>query len=607
MTNIARKGERMAGSTAQVQAPAEAGDATGDLTRYEIQGVPFFAVQEIYVTAVSTGYGWSPAEDPYVVRIYQERPDKTVVCLAVYVSVENEDLSKFFNDGTYRIGVRLDKVKAALEGRIRAATDLLKAGGGEAIAHLKLGWRALEILPWKLVRLQRTVEKVKCLMEGGWSHFVLVSGWNAIDAEKEPIARLDLNTDFFNSYYPQGAFPVAGLGGTRQAGQAVQSTSRRDVTYVNCDCVVSSLCEESVREALETHQTKATSNISLPGVEVSFNRSMGILVNEDKGPLISWTPKTTWPLLPVLVQELSDLLGKYPEWPESEAARCIVLSQIARLGRLSGKLHKRGKKKESSQIDAGQADLVAPLIASHKGELRKILGELSNATKKTLDKVALLSRRAVGNLAAIQASRDAQSGDLTVETHETLGSAWTALVPDSMKRIKAIVNPLGQDLISEGLDVVDIITWLQYWGAADSGDYSALNDQCLKGFEELAGLTSWDEERCALLYLLHQALPSCHEPDKETWASLKKRNTSETEMELARQPRIGLNRRLRQLLYNHVKVFDGNVTPEMMLNHDLVEYVAELQDPSGRPDPRTFVDPGSDTRARARKDAHLLK
>jgi hypothetical protein len=311
-------------------------------------------------------YGWYPKHEAMLNWIYYRRlnTDGRNIAedcvIAAYISVKNMDLSDAFGkDGKYRIGVDTHDLAESLEARIDFAKGLVEKSVGKEQINLK---RKIKILETKKHITFKT------LIEAGWTHVVLATGWRELLGKGKFVDRLDINLDFFDFFYPKEAFPIGLPGETWigrdqiiwQAfpkGEIVQSANKAGWILPN---------------RYELKMRKFDSN-NFPNLRITFNHASQDVWSQKSDRATKLMSPEGWPTIKEVVEENEKNLGLNYKGKDAEDARRKAQMWVQKFLAMAERYRKRGKKRIAEKNEKAARRLRIAIKKNYEKEQEELI------------------------------------------------------------------------------------------------------------------------------------------------------------------------------------------------------------------------------------------
>jgi len=547
------------------QAPARAGGKSGEVTVLQVWAPPFYAVQHSYNPELLSSYGWSPSGSTKFVKIIYSPPDAPRGIVAGMVSVPNEDLSEYFDDNTYRAGVAIDEVHTSLTARIDAAQKLIAQGGGEELAGTQLGRQSLENLEHKVALLEHAVKDLDTLKQGGWTHVILVTGWQETSKGGKLIDHLDLNDDFFTKFYPPDAFPLAGL--------------TPSATLVNRDYFLRDLLPEGFSVIRNRVEGQVVTCATYPRLKITFNLVRHDVLNTGTGKKSKLVGAPAWPTVEDvtkrIIQDLnSHWLGKDGDRARKKAYQTEYWYMVQ-----EEKLRKRKKDKEADKYKDAREKIDQAIGASLVKEHGKLGQDLDSIKDPLSSAVSTTTKELLYNLGdqLTNSSLDlATTEEVVIKDGAKMSQLWVDRGTQQAEDVKK-VNPLSKDFARKVTESSLSLQQSMTLGVADSGKGMAnLSGSLVDAMVKIIDLPVWHGEKFWNLFNTNWKIGGAFTlPEDKRKLGLKK-NQTEMERQFLVLPSLKKNRYLITLIRIHVRAFGQKVPDSMLNNTEISEYVAEM-------------------------------
>jgi hypothetical protein len=546
-----------------VSPPARGGGKSGKAVAASVLGPPFYAVQQFYLTAPLKTYGWAPGGDAYLVQVFYAPPDMPRGRVAGMVSVPTEDLSEYFDDGSYRVGVAMDRVKSSIAQRVDAAKKLIADGGSGKLADTPLGRQSLEHLEQKTSLLERAMTELDALKRSGWTHIIVVTGWQELSRAGDVVDHLDLNDDFFARFYPLEAFPLAGL--------------TAEPTLVNRDYFIRELLPRDFDVEENRIEGLLVTSPKYPRLKITFNLVRWDLLDKGTGKKSKLGGKPTWPTVEDVANQVILDLSVHWYGKDGDRARRKAYQKEAWLIGQEEKLRKRKKNKEADKYEEAREKIDAAIgkgLVKEHDKLRKRLDAIADPRSGDLLPV---SKELLQNLADQQRNASLDSDQVTQATSgdaEKMSQLWADRGTKQAEALKKI-NPLSNVYFRKASESFNSIARSELLGNSDaSGTMVTLSSDFVVAMVKIIDHPGWHGEKFWKLFNTNRMIGenSVLPEAKRTLAQSK--NLKEMERQYSTQPSLKKNRYLITLIKIHVQAF-GQQVPEYMLNNAEVSALIE--------------------------------
>lgn len=424
------------------------GDNTGAKVTVRKSASPFYGTQNFYLEFSLSGdylrgYGWDPQHAAHVVRIVYRRLDQhgkntaEPAVVAGYISVKNVNLSSVFSqDSKYRIGVDVNDLADSLAARIDLAKKLIKQAEDKQQMGLQ---RKLDILETKLE------VTLKYLIDAGWTHVILATGWRELLGREKFVDRLDINLDFFNFFYPEKAFPIGNISEYAwekwvgrdkilwqlfPEGELVQSTTKKG------------------RKLQNRYELKIGKSVSqqFPNLKVTFNYTANDVWSQESSEKTKLVTSKKWPTVDEVVEDNEKNLQTQPYGDEAEKARSKALKWAEKFLIQSVRLQKKGKKKLAQKNEDAAQRLWKAVARSCEKEQEKLISDVDNITDSTSDALIKAGIKAVNGMKKIQMLGGDEDGKASERTMNSLARKYEDRFDKQLENLK-IASPDSPEII----------------------------------------------------------------------------------------------------------------------------------------------------------------
>lgn len=578
------------------QAPARAGGKSGEVSVLQVWAPPFYAVQQMYLTAL-TSYGWSPSGSTYLVQIFYSPPDAPRGRVAGMVSVLNNDLSEYFDDNTYRAGVAIDNVHTSLTARIDAAQKLIAQGGGEELAGTQLGRQSLENLEHKVALLEHAVKDLDTLKQGGWTHVILVTGWQETSKGGKLIDHLDLNNDFFAKFYPPDAFPLAGL--------------TPSATLVNRDYFLRDLLPEGFSVIRNRVEGQVVTCATYPRLKITFNLVRHDVLNTATGKKSKLVGTPAWPTVEDVTKRISQDLNSHWLGKDGDRARKKAYQTEYWYMVQEEKLRKRKKDKEADKYKDAREKIDQAIGASLVKEHGKLRQDVDNIKDPLSSAVTTTTKELLYNLAdqLTNSSLDlATTEEVVIKDGAKMSQLWVDRGTQQAEDLKK-VNPLSKDYAKKAKESFVSLGQSKTLGVADSGKGMAnLSGSFVDAMVKIIDLPGWHGEKFWYFFSTNWKIGEAFTLPDDKRALGQKKNQTEMERQFSVQPSLKKNRYLITLIRIHVRAFGQKVPESMLKNTEVSAFVAEMDKEIKHAEiPEYIFDPSTKTLTVGPEDPNRVK
>jgi hypothetical protein len=573
----------MGNQTGQSGDPARENSKSGSYMDFTAVGVPFYSTQRYYLLEPLTNYGWCPSNSAYLVQIWYAPYDAPKGRVAGMISVANEELTDYFDDGTYRVGVSASKVRDSLTYRIDAAKKLLSQGGAEKLAETAMGREAVDNLEGKVARLNHCLADLDELARAGWTHLVLATGWQEPDRNGRELDRLDLNDDFFSKFYPLDAFPLAGL------------TS--GATWVHRDYFLRELLPEGFMVTTNRAEGQVVTCSKYPRLKITFNLVRHDLLDEKTGKKAKLVGTPSWPTVEDVVKKVTQNLNANYLGKDGDKARKEAYRWAAKFMKRELDLRKRKKTKEADLNGKACKDLFDAVAVSLMKENKKVYQDFKNIKDPLSKDVMKVTKELLNNLAdqmmnpSLDPERVQEQANSQIEEAADLQQTRANKQGGNLKN----VDPLSTQYIK------DLTETFRSSGNALSGGSSAqdtsmadISFSYVEGMKKLIDQSVWRSHKFWWFYHNNYQIAEPHVLPPEYVEKGMKKNLAEMEREFKRQPGLNKNERLVNLIRIHMRAFNQKVPDYMLTEPQIAAYVNGIEESMKPlpPPPVTFTEEG---------------
>ncbi len=538
---------------------------------------PIYGIQQWCNDLKPDGYGADPEGKSCVISLLYRPWDKQGKILAPetpiagYISPENEILADFTSYEKFRIGVSLSRVKSSLKARIDLADRLLKWNTYPGPARiLNIRWKIL---------LQRLTE-LKIMIAAGVSHLVLATIWNYQDPKNDEMHDfLDLNKDFFDTFYPESGFPIGDP-------ETMDTNS-----WVNRDTIIWKMLREG-RLDKTTHmgdRTEWVLNNPKPfgnNLHITFNsQPTAIWKDEPDREEILWDRlKKVEDIIHEVKLDLNDHKSGWWAQRAKRNATSVVIALLHREGLID-------------DVDESRMDeLYQAIIQNAENEVNSYINELNNIVdpcSKDVDRVFIMAYDCLRILQGISPGKETNNEESNAEP-EVPYETRIDLLQDSLRSaFKDKCEKRVEKLIERARDrsrvesVVYELVWslesAQKWGStrcnrAGDGDLyievcDLLSSKILETMREIADAPNWDAVRFLRLNNANELLGAEFQLGPSEAKRIQEINKKA--MVDRYQGNQSLDRKMRSMIENHVYVFENKKLPEPLGSDSVMLNFAE--------------------------------